>query len=642
MRLRVVFIAFVLLRSAIITAQPATFLKLFNRGNQAFAVREQNMNSYLVAGGTNYYYNYHWMQQSPLGMTGVHLFRTNTLGSLIWEKVYSVPGTRSIGIWMEPTMDGGSITTGHINSEMLWPPDSNDIILIKTDASGVVLWSKKFDTGGDELGYCVRQTADNGYAISGFHDAAPVSVIGTTYALLIKTDANGNIVWNKKYQLPVRDFDTGESFPVVFRQVADGGYVLISTTMGAHQADVCVIRTNVTGDVLWSKSYEHDNTSFRLSTGQDIMEASNGEIIVAGSMDKNRLLNQFNYPFIMKLSATGSIIDTRILSANPDMMFQSGFSSVEQTPDGGFFFTGMGGYGGFGDQAQLLKTDNQFNMQWSRVYTWDGMATMGSRCGRRGSDGYFIFAGKRQFTGSVLMKTNSSGIIPCKNPGVLTEIFPAVLEINRAPAVLSGINATNLILNTQGFLADSSIVCPVIITSLPVELISFSAKRINNSTVQLRWSTASEINTLVFVVERSADGKSFIETGSVAAAGNSTSNIDYIFEDAFHDEGAVVYYRLRIIDHDGTFKYSDLISLNSKTEESVSVSFLTNSDGVYATLSGFRNDMIDFRFLDVLGRRVLEGRSDSNPVHLKLKTKGVYFYSFTSGTKEISGKIVVY
>ena len=98
MKLRSVLFIFLFYCSAPIKAQPATFLKLYARGNQAFAVREQNMNSYIVAGGTNYYYNYHWMQQSPIGLTGVHLFKTNVLGSLVWEKIYSTPGTRSIGI----------------------------------------------------------------------------------------------------------------------------------------------------------------------------------------------------------------------------------------------------------------------------------------------------------------------------------------------------------------------------------------------------------------------------------------------------------------------------------------------------------------------------------------------------------------
>src|SRR6185295_13612411 len=192
----------------------------------------------------------------------------------------------------------------------------------------------------------------------------------------------GNIQWAKKYQLSVRDFDTGEAFPVAVRQTNDGGYIIAGTTMGAHQADAYLIRTDAAGNLQWARSYEHDNSAFRLSTGLDVTETTGGDFIVAGSMDKDRSVSQFNYPYVLRVNAAGILLSATIYDSNPAQLFQSGFSSVLPTSDGGYFFTGMGGYGGFGDQAQLLKTDAWLNMQWSRVYSWDGVATVGSRSGR--------------------------------------------------------------------------------------------------------------------------------------------------------------------------------------------------------------------------------------------------------------------
>jgi len=88
-----------------------------------------------------------------------------------------------------------------------------------------------------------------------------------------------------------------------------------------------------------------------------------------------------------------------------------------------------------------------------------------------------------------------------------------------------------------------------ILQPLPVELIHFEAK-CNNSAVYLAWSTGSELNAGHFVVERSRDGITYQAIGQVPAAGNTHSLTNYTFV----DDGplAVVYYRLRQVDLDGS------------------------------------------------------------------------------------------
>ena len=229
-----------------------------------YCVREANGVSYVATGCTDFYYNFHWFNMSPIVNTNIQLLKTMTDGTLLWEKIYSYPGNRSLATWMEHTSDNGYIVTGRTNQDLIWPPDSNDIILLKTDDDGNIQWSKIYDTGKDDLGYCVQQTSDGGYIISGFHDSIPLSLEGTTYAILIKTDVSGNVIWEKKYEFAVRDLDTGESFPWVVRQTNDDGYILTGTTAGSHAADLYVIRTDPTGNVVWAKSYEPDFTNFRL------------------------------------------------------------------------------------------------------------------------------------------------------------------------------------------------------------------------------------------------------------------------------------------------------------------------------------------------------------------------------------------
>jgi hypothetical protein len=89
----------------------------------------------------------------------------------------------------------------------------------------------------------------------------------------------------------------------------------------------------------------------------------------------------------------------------------------------------------------------------------------------------------------------------------------------------------------------------------PVTLISFTARE-NNSRAALEWVTASEQNSSYFSVEKSTDGVNFTEIGTVNAQGNSSNPITYGFEDNHFNEAS--YYRLKMVDKDGTFKYSKL------------------------------------------------------------------------------------
>ncbi|HYV91066.1 MAG TPA: hypothetical protein VE978_04760 [Chitinophagales bacterium] len=626
-------------------AQASTFLKTYNNGDMGYAVREVNGNTYAVCGGTDYYYNWHWLSMTPIATTNIHFFKTDDKGNLVWEKIFSHLNSRTIATWFEHTADGGYIITGRDNKDVTWPPDSNNVVLIKTDATGTIVWSKLYDSGKDELGSCVQQTFDGGYIVSGFHDAVPVSIVGNTYVLLIKTDASGNIEWGKRYQGAVRDLATSEPMTYVIRQTADSGYVVVGTTAGSHAADVYVIRTDVDGDVAWAKSYEHDNSMNRFSVGLDIMESDSGDFIIGGSMDKDRLLNQFNYPYILKISSAGAIIDARFYESVPFEMFQTGFSSVVQTTDEGFFFTGMGGYSGIGTLAQLLKTDNDFTLRWSHTYTWDGNVTMGSRCGLQTSDDAYIFTGKRQFAGTLLMKTDSVGIIPCKTPGDLVEYLPGLITQTWNPAVSAVMNASDLALTTQSPSLDTSILCEV--EFLPIELSDFSATAIKNKKVQVKWITSSEMNSDYFVVEKSEDGNYFKQAGIIKGAGNSISVLNYSFIDEHPFDVSTSYYRLRQVDNDGAADFSRVVPVSFEGKDFE----LLNTFGDYENqtikiyLKDNSSENIEYTLIDMLDKTISHGLQTSvdgvslitiNATHLP---RGIYYIRLSNGNKVLSGGV---
>ncbi len=90
----------------------------------------------------------------------------------------------------------------------------------------------------------------------------------------------------------------------------------------------------------------------------------------------------------------------------------------------------------------------------------------------------------------------------------------------------------------------------------PVTLLNFDARR-NGTVNNLTWTTTQELNSNKFVIERSNDGRSFEPIGDVAAAGNSNVSRTYRFTDNAPVKG-INYYRLRIIDNDNSYKYSDI------------------------------------------------------------------------------------
>jgi len=95
---------------------------------------------------------------------------------------------------------------------------------------------------------------------------------------------------------------------------------------------------------------------------------------------------------------------------------------------------------------------------------------------------------------------------------------------------------------------------------LPIELLFFNGKQEKES-IGLSWATATELGNDYFSIEKSTDGIRWIVLENIQGAGNSTSNLQYTFEDNAPEDG-IQYYRLKQTDFDGTFTYSIAIAIN--------------------------------------------------------------------------------
>jgi hypothetical protein len=118
---------------------------------------------------------------------------------------------------------------------------------------------------------------------------------------------------------------------------------------------------------------------------------------------------------------------------------------------------------------------------------------------------------------------------------------------------------------------------------LPLTLISFTSKKIEQDKVILNWRSDHEMNSSYFVIERSEDAVLFEATGSVTATGNGGS---YSFTDIISASVSTYYYRLKMVDSDGRTQYSNIVRINNTgTKEKLSVfpnpsnNFITISSG---------------------------------------------------------------
>ena len=103
------------------------------------------------------------------------------------------------------------------------------------------------------------------------------------------------------------------------------------------------------------------------------------------------------------------------------------------------------------------------------------------------------------------------------------------------------------------------------LSELPVTLLNFTAT-LQSKAVQLNWTTSSEINSGHFIIQRSPDGIHFTDIGQVDAAGNSSIEKKYSYNDdnAYQAGSEILFYRLQMVDVDGKFKYSNILNVKLK------------------------------------------------------------------------------
>jgi hypothetical protein len=187
-------------------------------------------------------------------------------------------------------------------------------------------------------------------------------------------------------------------------------------------------------------------------------------------------------------------------------------------------------------------------------------------------------------------------------------------------------------------------------STLPVKLLSFTGNY-RNQVATLTWETENEQNFDHFVIERSSNGSSFSTMGA-RTAGNGSNRQAYQFPDDLSTaSGTVFYYRLKIVDKDGQFKYSNVIMIRKELKNINGITI--NPSPVVGGVATVRftapsNSVANFKVIDMNGKLVLqqqnkisEGNNSISINNLDRLQAGFYLLQMANGDETTTVKFSV-
>jgi hypothetical protein len=376
--MRRLFVAVLLL--ALAFAVPAFSQQRWERNyggagdDYGYSVQQTSDGGYIVAGSTTSFGNGYQ----------VYLVKTNALGDTLWTRSYG-GANFEVGFSVQQTSDGGYIVAGFYDL-------TGQVYLVKTNAGGDTLWTRTYGGIGDDRGYSVQQTSDTGYVVAGWS-----SSFGNGYQVyLIKTNAVGDTLWTKTYG------GAGNDLGYSIQQTTDGGYIVAGlTTSFGNGVQVYLIKTNAGGDSLWTRTYGGADWD----EGFSVQQTSDTGYIVTG------YTNSFGHGssdvYLIKTNASGDTLWTRTYGGTSN---DEGWS-VQQTSDTGYIVAGYTNSFGDSSQVYFIKTNAFGDTLWTRTY--GGPPDDWGWSVQQTTDGGYIVAGYTYSFGNYyqayLIKTDSLG-----------------------------------------------------------------------------------------------------------------------------------------------------------------------------------------------------------------------------------------
>ena len=372
--------------------------------------------------------------QKSVGGEDFWFVRTDAAGQLLWNVTYGGSlNDRAQSVVATP--DGGLAAAGYTLSTDLPGGQStagiNDAYLVRTDATGKVLWSKAYGGSGAESAYGMIALPNGDFVLAGSASSTGLpggqKSVGLADFWLVRVDSAGKLLWNQTYG------GSGNEFALAVTGLPDGGFASAGVTnsvdlpgspKNAGEGDLWLVRTDAVGKLLWNQTYGGSGGEAAYA----VVALPDGGFAMAG------LTNSTDLPggqksagnldvWLVRTDATGKMLWNRTYGGST-----TDFASALVTlPDGGYAMVGQtmstdlpGGQKSAGEvDFWLVRTDAVGNLLWNRTFggeSYDEGFAMTPL-----ADGGFSMAG---FTTSnsgddaYLIRTDAFGHANCTDAGI--------------------------------------------------------------------------------------------------------------------------------------------------------------------------------------------------------------------------------
>ncbi|MFO7924683.1 MAG: hypothetical protein R6U58_13425 [Bacteroidales bacterium] len=269
-------------------------------------------------------------------ISNMYLIRTDSAGDTLWTKNYG-GYSNDVGYHLSETSDGGFILIGYTEDIA---SGSTDILIVKTDPDGEMIWSRTHGGSGDDVGTYITET-DDGYIYTGYTNSYSKPGQSMSNIFIAKTNTNGRLTF------PITYGSMGDDSGKSIISVPEGGYVVLGTTTNTSTNTRNIYLSRIEDDIskpLWTKSFgdevNHDAVCIKRTT--------EGNFIITGTQE----LSQADHViFLLKTDSQGNPLFFKTFGGSGH---QRG-GAVDLSHDGGYIITGSNKVGA-NSMITLIKT----------------------------------------------------------------------------------------------------------------------------------------------------------------------------------------------------------------------------------------------------------------------------------------------
>lgn len=581
-----------------------------------------------------------------------HIFvqKLDTDGNFLWAVSMGGSGSAGYGQTYNEAnavavdANGNVYVTGHFmktadfdpgpgvaNLTATYPNNQNslDIFVLKLDTNGKYVWAKAISGSFFEIGLGISVDTEKNVYVSGRYrslmdfDPGPetVSLFSSGYddAFVLKLDEDGNYQWVTSLGGAGYDFGWGVANDQLGNVYTTGIYTFDidfdpgpDSLLLGNQRGLFIQKLDTNGNLVWAKSIEKPYSSVEHALTID--ESNNVYVtgLFGGTVDfdpgpDSTILTAgtFQDIFILKLDADGNLLWAKAIDGNSSYLRSYSIAIDEQNNvyTAGTFSETIDFDPGIG--TFLLTSIDEKNTFIQKLDT----------------DGNFVWAGAIGGTGRGIHIDPSCDIL-------LTGDYSTTTDFDPSEAVYN--------LTDNGTIDFYVLKFNGMCNALPIEMTAPLRVHLNNQTAILTWKTATETNNSGFEIQRSKDGIEWQRIGWQVGQGNSLTLHTYTYIDKKPLDGTS-YYRLKQVDLNGDFSYSNVVSLRYIRTQ-VSVYPNPVQDKLYIDTNEQPIDQV--LIFDMTGRQFI-AKIVNNSIDVSTFPNGIYTIRLTVKDEDFYKKIIV-